>query len=138
MLSIRWGTTEDTIELVIALGGNMNHAIKTLKEAQDYKGVSIVIAYSPCVNQGFDLSNMMSETKQAVDCGFWPLYKYNPMDNNLELSSQMNSEEYLDFLKRERRFQITIEKGKDYLLEKQKLQAETDYESLIKKSKTEY
>lgn len=121
----------------IALGGNMNHAIKTLKEAQDYKGVSIVIAYSPCVNQGFDLSNMMSETKQAVDCGFWPLYKYNPMDNNLELSSQMNSEEYLDFLKRERRFQITIEKGKDYLLEKQKLQAETDYESLIKKSKTE-
>lgn len=130
-------TYRDVFVGQIALGGNMNHAIKTLKEAQEYKGVSIVIAYAPCVNQGFDLSNMMNETKQAVDCGFWPLYKYNPTNNEFELNSQMNDEDYIDFLKRERRFQITIEKGKDYLLDKQKLQAQDDYNILVKKSKTE-
>ncbi len=118
----------------IALGGNMNHAIKTLSEAQDYKGVSIVIAYAPCINQGFELSDMMQETKMAVECGFWPLYKYDPALDKLELSSKMNSEIYFDFLKGERRFQITLEKGKQNLLEKQKNQAIYEYNKLENKS----
>ncbi len=119
----------------IALGGNMNHAIKTLNEAQEYEGVSIVIAYAPCINQGFELSDMMQETKKAVDCGFWPLYKYDPALDKLELSSNMNSDIYFDFLKGERRFQITMEKGKQELLDKQKNQAIYEYERLENKSK---
>lgn len=118
----------------IALGGNMNHAIKTLSEAQEYKGVSIVIAYAPCINQGFELSSMMQETKKAVDCGFWPLYKYDPTLDKLELSSKMDSDSYFDFLKGERRFQITMEKGKQDLLEKQKNQAIYEYSKLENKS----
>ncbi len=118
----------------ICLGGNMNHAIKTLKEAQEYDGVSIVIAYSPCINQGFELSDMMQESKRAVDCGFWPLYRYNPNDRKLYLDSDLNENEYFDFLKNERRFQITMEKGKQNLLEKQKEQAIFEYQLLKSKS----
>ncbi len=121
----------------IALGGNMNHAIKTLSDAQNYQGVSIVIAYAPCINQGFELSNMMLETKKAVDCGFWPLFKYDPASDKLELSSNMNSDNYFDFLKGERRFQITMEKGMQELLEKQKNQAIYEYSKLENKSKSE-
>ena len=119
----------------IALGGNINHAIKTLQEAQEYKGVSIVIAYSPCINQGFELSSMMEESKNAVECGFWPIYKFNPTNQELTLSSDIDSDKYFDFLKNERRFSITMEKGKNDLLEKQKSQAIEEYESLKKRLK---
>ena len=59
---------------------NPEHLIKCLKEAAEYHGPSIVIAYSPCINHG--LSNGMGRTveegKAAVECGFWPLYRYDP------------------------------------------------------------
>lgn len=117
----------------IALGGNINHAIATLKEAQEYSGVSLVIAYAPCVNQGFELSSMTTQMRNAVDCGFWPIYKYNPNEEKLVLSSPINEEKYFDFLKKERRFAITFEKGKQYLLEKQKNQAIEEYNILKRK-----
>lgn len=114
----------------ICLGGNMTHAIKSLKEAQEYNGVSLVIAYAPCVNQGFDLSKMMEESRKAVDCGFWPLYTYDPNLDKLTLLSQLNEERYFDFLNNERRFVSTIEKGNQELLEKQKTQSIDTYNIL--------
>lgn len=129
-------TYKDVFVGQVALGGDMNHTIKTIKEAQEYKGVSIIIAYAPCINQGFELANMMNETAKAVECGYWPLYKFNPTENKLELSSEMKDEAYFDFLKGERRFQITFEKGKTDLLEKQKNQAINDFTMLEAKSKS--
>ena len=116
-------TYKDVFVAQISLGGNMAHAIKALKEAQEYEGVSIVIAYAPCVNQGFDLSKMMAKSKTAVECGFWPLYTYYPNERKLNLLSTMNEEKYADFVKTERRFVSTLEKGNDELIEKQKQQA---------------
>ena len=92
--------------------------------------MSIVIAYSPCINQGFNLERHTHETKDAVDCGFWPLYIYNPSLDTLELDSNFQPEKYFDFLKKERRFNQTIENGKSQLLEQQKQQAIEDYNFL--------
>ena len=119
----------------IAMGANINHAIATLKEAQEYNGVSIVIAYSPCTNQGFELANITEETRKAVDCGFWPIYKYNPTKNEFILSSEINEDKYFEFLSNERRFKITLESGKKDLLEKQKNQAINEFNLLKNKSK---
>lgn len=119
----------------IAMGANINHAIATLKEAQEYNGVSIVIAYSPCVNQGFELVNMAEETRKAVECGFWPIYKYNPTENELILSSEIEEDKYFEFLNNERRFKISIENGRKELLEKQKSQAINEFNLLKNKSK---
>lgn len=118
----------------ICLGANMIHTIKTLKEAQEYNGVSLVIAYAPCINQGFDLSNMMNEMKNATDCGFWPIYSYNPENKKLILSSNLNSDKYFDFLKNERRFVSTLENGNAQLLENQKEQSIETYNILKNKS----
>ena len=123
-------TYKDVFVAQISLGGNMAHAIKALKEAQEYEGVSIVVAYAPCVNQGYDLSKMMAESKTAVECGFWPLYTYYPNDRKLNLISTLNEEKYNDFIKTERRFVATIEKGNDNLLEKQKQQSIETYKML--------
>lgn len=123
-------TYKDVFVAQVALGANINQTIKAFKDAQDYNGVSLIIAYAPCVNQGFDLSNMMGEMKKAVDCGFWPTYQYNPVDKKLTLFSPLKSDDYFDFLKGERRFVSTIEKGNINLLEKQKEYAIENYNDL--------
>lgn len=121
---------KDVYVAQIALGGNFNQAIKAISEAQEYPGVSLIIAYCPCVNQGFNLEEMILETKKAVECGFWPIYRYNPTTHQLTLDGDMDDKAYFDFLKNERRFALTVENGKKDLLEKQKSQAISEYETL--------
>ena len=64
----------------VSIGGNPEHLIKSLKEAAAYDGPSIVIAYAPCINHGLSkgMSRTIDEGKAAVECGFWPLFRYNP------------------------------------------------------------
>ncbi len=64
----------------VNLGANPEHTIKALKEAAAYDGPSIVIAYAPCINHGVSkgMSKVMDEEKAATDCGYWPLWRYNP------------------------------------------------------------
>jgi len=65
----------------VAMGANQNQLFKVLKEAEEYDGPSLIIAYAPCINHG--LKNGMGATqreeKLAVECGYWQLYRYNPM-----------------------------------------------------------
>ena len=62
----------------VGMGANMNQLMKALTEAEQYKGPSLIIAYSPCINHGINMSRSQDEIKRAVDCGYWPLYRYNP------------------------------------------------------------
>ncbi len=66
----------------IALGANMNQAIKAIKEAEAYPGPSLVIAYAPCINHGIkakgNMANSIAEEKKAVETGYWHLWRYNP------------------------------------------------------------
>ncbi len=64
----------------VNLGANPEHTIKALKEAAAYNGPSIVIAYAPCINHGLSkgMSKAMDEEKAATECGYWPLFRYNP------------------------------------------------------------
>ncbi|HBM74065.1 MAG TPA: pyruvate:ferredoxin (flavodoxin) oxidoreductase, partial [Clostridiaceae bacterium] len=53
----------------IALGGNMNQAIKAISEAESYHGPSLIIAYAPCINHGLKvgMGNTIDEEKRAVE-----------------------------------------------------------------------
>ena len=64
----------------VAMGANPAHVVKALKEAEAHKGQSLVIAYAPCINHGIKagMNNVQAEMKKAVDCGLWPLYRYDP------------------------------------------------------------
>lgn len=63
----------------IALGANRNQAQQVLQEAIAYNGPAIVFCYAPCKEQGVkDMRFSQEEEKKAVDCGYWPLYRYNP------------------------------------------------------------
>ena len=65
----------------IAMGANMQQALKAIKEAEAYPGPSLIIAYAPCINQGIrkGMGRSMEESKLAVNSGYWPLYRYNPL-----------------------------------------------------------
>ncbi len=62
----------------INMGANMAQTIKAFREAESYKGPSIIIAYSHCINQGIDMQKGMNQGKLAVESGVWPLYRYDP------------------------------------------------------------
>ena len=64
----------------VAMGANNAQLIKAMKEAEAYDGPSLVIAYAPCINHGIKqgLTNSQEVEKQAVECGYWHLYRYNP------------------------------------------------------------
>lgn len=65
----------------VAMGANQGQCLKAIKEAEAYKGPSVVIAYSPCISHGLikGMGHAQSEEKAAVECGYWHLWRYNPM-----------------------------------------------------------
>lgn len=64
----------------VAVGANHNQYFKAIKEAEAFDGPSIIIAYSPCINHGIKGGMGVSQMreKQAVECGYWHLWRYNP------------------------------------------------------------
>jgi pyruvate-ferredoxin/flavodoxin oxidoreductase len=64
----------------VAMGANKQQLIKALSEAEGYDGPSLILAYAPCINHGIKqgMGKSQEEEKRAVQCGYWPLYRYNP------------------------------------------------------------
>ncbi len=93
----------------IGLGANPAQAVKALVEAEKYPGPSLVVAYSPCINHGIDMTQSQLEIKKAVSAGYWTLYRYNPAlidegKNPLTLDSPEPTAGYQDFLMGEVRY----------------------------------
>jgi len=93
----------------VAMGANYNQVLKAFNEAEAYDGPSLIIAYSPCINQGINMSFSQAEIRKAVATGYWNLYRYNPMlaeegKNPMQLDSKDPTESYQDFLKGEVRY----------------------------------
>jgi pyruvate-ferredoxin/flavodoxin oxidoreductase len=62
----------------VAMGANDTHTVKAFLEAEAHDGPSLIIAYSPCIAHGFDMSMGLDQQKKAVLSGYWPLLRYNP------------------------------------------------------------
>jgi len=63
----------------VAMGANPNQTVKAFIEAEAYPGPSLIVAYSPCIAHGYNLVKGTEHQKQAVECGHWPLYRFNPL-----------------------------------------------------------
>jgi pyruvate-ferredoxin/flavodoxin oxidoreductase len=87
----------------IAMGADMNQAVKAIAEAEAYPGPSLIIAYAPCINHHIKvkggMSKVMDEEKAAVQTGYWNLFRYNPDgEKKFSLDSKAASAPYSDFL----------------------------------------
>jgi len=88
--------------------------VQTLRafiEAESYDGPSLIIAYSPCIAHGVDLSNNLRQQDMAVNSGHWSLFRYDPRrteagENPLHMDSKEPSIPYEDFAASETRFAV--------------------------------
>lgn len=62
----------------VAMGASDTQTLKAFMEAEAYEGPSIIIAYAHCIAHGYDLRYGLNQQKLAVECGLWPIFRYNP------------------------------------------------------------
>ncbi|KAK8821154.1 hypothetical protein WA538_005783 [Blastocystis sp. DL] len=97
----------------VAVGADPKQALKALVEAQTYDGPAIIISYSPCQQHGMPsklgMSHLAEEERRAVDCGYWPLYRYDPRraekgENPFQLDFKKLKSKVADYLEGENRY----------------------------------
>ena len=129
----------------VAMGANQNQLIKAMNEAEAYKGPSIIICYSPCINHGIKtgMGSTQKHEKDAVECGYWQLYRFNPMlkdegKNPFTLDSKEPAGDFMAFLNSEVRYNSLYKKYPaekvEAMFEKNKQDAMERYESYKKKA----
>jgi len=90
---------------------NPGQVVKAFIEAEAYDGPSLIIAYSHCIAHGIDMTKGVDENKKAVSCGYWPLYRYNPVlvaegKNPLQLDSKPPTTSFEDYAYGENRYKV--------------------------------
>ena len=93
----------------VAYGAKDIHTLKVFLEAESFDGPSVIIAYSPCIEHGYDLSHQHKQQELAVNSGHWPLYRYDPRNeaqgkNPLTLDSPKPSISIREVIQSEARF----------------------------------
>jgi pyruvate-ferredoxin/flavodoxin oxidoreductase len=102
------------------LEANYNQVLKAFSEAEAHNGVSLVVAYSPCVMHGIceGMECAVEEARMAVESNYWPLYRYNPSAKatdaegiplnrgKLIVDSKRAKAELEEFMHRENRFEV--------------------------------
>ena len=95
----------------VAIGANPTQAVKAFAEAEAYDGPSLIIAYAHCINHGLNLAKGLDQQKNAVACGHWPLYRYNPDledqgKNPLHIDSKAPTMPFADYALNENRYRM--------------------------------
>ncbi|NOX69747.1 MAG: pyruvate:ferredoxin (flavodoxin) oxidoreductase [Gammaproteobacteria bacterium] len=62
----------------VAMGANPQQTLLAMREAEEYQGPSLILAYSHCIAHGYDMADGMKQQKLATASGYWPLIRYNP------------------------------------------------------------
>jgi pyruvate-ferredoxin/flavodoxin oxidoreductase len=93
----------------VAYGAKDTHTLRAFLDAESYDGPSVIIAYSPCGEHGYDLGRQHQQQELAVKAGHWPLFRYDPRREQeglhpLLLDSQKPSVSYHEFIRNEPRF----------------------------------
>ena len=62
----------------VAMGANSQQTLLAMREAEEYEGPSLILAYSHCIAHGYDMADGLRQQKLAAASGYWPLIRYNP------------------------------------------------------------
>ncbi|WP_080803123.1 pyruvate:ferredoxin (flavodoxin) oxidoreductase [Arabiibacter massiliensis] len=124
----------------VAMGAKPAQTIKAIAEAEAYPGPSLIIGYSPCEMHSIKggMANCQDEMKKAVDCGYWNLFRFNPVapaGKKFVLDSKEPAGGYQEFLMNEARYsRLTREfpERAGELFERNEKAAMDRYEHLLK------
>jgi pyruvate-ferredoxin/flavodoxin oxidoreductase len=114
----------------VNMGANQTQLLRAIREAEAYKGPSLIIAYSPCINHVINMGKSQSESKRATEAGYWPLYRYSPEladggKNPFTLDSKDPTTSYREFIMSEGRY-ASLQKQMPDIAEKLFTKAEED------------
>jgi len=95
----------------VAIGAKDAQTVRAFLEAESYDGPSIIIAYSPCIEHGYDLAKGAEQQELAVNSGYWPIFRYDPRrkaagQNPLQLDSKAPKIPLKDYAYRETRYKM--------------------------------
>jgi pyruvate-ferredoxin/flavodoxin oxidoreductase len=110
MLAVSYG---DVYVAQVALGANPNQTLKAFHEAESYRGVSLILAYSQCIAHGINMTEGMSHQKEVVQAGMWPLFRYDPRlarggERPFRLDSRKPTIPFAEFAAGEARFAMAM------------------------------
>jgi len=94
----------------VAFGAKDAQTVRAIQDAVSWPGVSLIVAYAPCIAHGYDLGSALEQQELAVGTGYWPLYRWDPRklgtsQSPLTLDSKEPSGDTLyEFMKHETRF----------------------------------
>jgi pyruvate-ferredoxin/flavodoxin oxidoreductase len=102
---------ENVFVASVAFGAKDVHTLRSFLDAESYPGVSLIVAYSPCIAHGIDMSHNLRQQELAVKAGHWPLLRYDPRlraqgRNPLSVDSAAPSIPFRDFARHEARFTV--------------------------------
>ncbi|VWL85455.1 pyruvate:ferredoxin (flavodoxin) oxidoreductase [Oceanivirga miroungae] len=136
-LALQMMTYQNVYVAKIAMGANQNQTMRAIKEAVEYDGPSLIIAYSPCIEHGI-VGGLKSQSEEqlAVEVGYWQLFRYNPTllsknKNPLQLDfKKPDWDRYEEFLMNENRFRRLKNENPeiaDELLNENKIQSQKNF-----------
>jgi pyruvate-ferredoxin/flavodoxin oxidoreductase len=101
----------------VAMGANDAQTVKAFAEAESYDGPSLIIAYGHCIAHGIDISKGLKQQANAVACGHWPLYRFDPRlaaqgKNPLSLDSKPPKISFTDYAYQETRYRMLLSTDK--------------------------
>ena len=98
----------------VNFSADINHTLKAMREVVEYPGVSLIIAFSTCIEHGIAMNRGPAFGKLAVETGYWLLYRYDPRlleqgKNPLQIDSKEPSKDLDEYLMGERRFSRLVD-----------------------------
>ena len=120
----------------IAMGAKDAQSLKAIKEAAEYPGASIIIAYSHCIEHGYNMKDGAAQQKIAVETGYWPLFRFNPSNpkgKKFKLDSKAPVGNISEFMYNETRFSRVVKQHPEVakeLLDRAQEDVETNWERL--------
>ncbi len=102
----------------IAMGADESHTLKAFREAEAYNGPSLILAYSPCIAHGIDMTRVIEQQQLAVSSGYWLLYRFDPTlisqhQAPLQLDSKAPSTPLKQYLYNELRYRMLTQSHPD-------------------------
>lgn len=103
----------------VAVYGSYTQVMEAMIEADRFVGPSVVMAYLPFHKESDSPLTVLQETKKAVDCGYWPLYRWNPFNEeggepNFSLDSECIKQELEEFLRRDNHLTLLMRRNAEF------------------------
>ena len=123
----------------IAMGASDMQTLKAFREADAFDGPALIIAYTHCINHGYEMKLGLKQQDLAVKSGVWPIYRYNPDlikegKNPLQLDYKEPSIPVKEFAYNETRYTMLVQSNEERAEKLLKLAQEDAKERWLKYS----